>query len=172
MDLQVVLQNEGLQISTKAVDEEDQVAGWSWTTHTSALTDREPVGLEAGVDLRSIQARCAEHWDWLRVEALYRQRGIGGYGFPWRMQQLLRGDGEIVASFSNDPTVETSDRSWAEVLNAALTIVPLLLPDDDVLGMPSRIDRMAVVGTAPETPPNGHEPEATRCGRIGANRKC
>lgn len=151
LELQVVLQNEGLQISTKSVEEEDRAAGWSWTTHTSALIDRAPVELEAGVDLLSIRARCAEHWDWQRVEALYRQRGIGGYGFPWRMQQLLRGDGEIVASFSRDPTVPAADRSWAEVLDAALTIGPLLLPDDDVLRMPSRIDRVALVGTAPET---------------------
>lgn len=149
LDVQIVLQDLALQIASRAADQGDG-APWSWTTHTTALLNLDAhARWTRRVDFAAVRERCPDHWPWERVEALYRQRGIGGYGFPWHLLDLRRGADEIIASFS----VETSPRrptpSWADVLDGALTVGPLLLPDDDLLRMPSRIDRVTVRGEAP-----------------------
>jgi len=152
LEVQIILQDGALRISSRPVDDqpEDDNVTWSWTTHTTALIDS--VEREYGpriCDVNALWHRCAEEWSWERIEALYRKRGIGGYGFPWRLANLRRGDAEIIASFEVQQLEERRISSWAEILDGALTICPLLLPDDDILRMPSRIDRIAIHGEPP-----------------------
>lgn len=148
IELQIVLQDNALRISTQPLSDkacEEESGGW--TTHTTALLDTsDKTHTHSTHDLISIQHRCSDVWSWERVESLYRKRGIGDYGFLWNLTSLRRGNAEIIASFSQCEASGRSIFTWAEVFDAALTVCPLLLPDDEVLRMPSHIDRIAVHG--------------------------
>lgn len=140
LELQILLQDNVLQIFSKPVDEQlDAEDLHTWTTHTIAQVDSSHEQYTPSqFDLPLLTSQCSEIWSWERVESLYRKRGIGGYGFPWQLTDLRRGDTEIIASFV------TCGASWAEILDAALTVCPLLLPDDEVLRMPARIHQVKV----------------------------
>lgn len=146
LDLQIVRQGNAIRISTKQADEQlNEEDSWAWTTHTSALlgiNDKQHISKIH--NLEELQHRCTEVWSWERIESLYRKRGIGDYGFFWKLCDLHRGDGEIIASFTSQETSLKSTFTWAEVFDAALTICPLLLPDDEVLRMPSHIARVTI----------------------------
>ncbi|WP_287188018.1 acyltransferase domain-containing protein, partial [Mesorhizobium sp.] len=148
LDLQIVQQGSALKISTRREDTEGEHA-WSWTTHTTAHVEEENQREGVVRNVGALGQRCDELWTWERVESLYQKRGIGGYGFSWRMSELRRGNDEIFASFVADGSPDDQRRTWAETLDAALTICPLLLPDDELLRMPSRIGRVSATGAPP-----------------------
>ncbi|WP_197433913.1 type I polyketide synthase [Agrobacterium vitis] len=149
LELQIVRQGDAISISTRREDV-DTDNSWSWTTHTVARAEEAPASEPATYDIDRLRQRCDELWTWDKVEELYKKRGIGGYGFPWHMLELHRGNGEIWATFTSGEADAGQQRSWAEVLDAALTICPLLLPDDELLRMPSRIGHVTASGPLPE----------------------
>lgn len=152
LELQIVLQNNTLRISSKLLqDQSDEESLWEWTTHTTALIDTNDRAYTPHTyDLNELQLRCNDVWSWERIESLYRKRGIGDYGFLWHLIDLRRGDGEIIASFKQRETSTKSIFTWAEIFDAALTVCPLLLPDDEVLRMPSHIDHITIHGQLPK----------------------
>lgn len=147
LQLQIVQQGQTINIASRREDVGTD-SSWAWTHHTAAhlQASTQPTGVlknKTGLD-----ERCTEAWNWEKVDVLYQKRGIGDYGFPWEMLELRRGDDGIVSSFESREFDEAK-RSWAEILDATLTICPLLLPDDTLLRMPSRIGRVTVFGDLP-----------------------
>jgi 6-methylsalicylic acid synthase len=140
-----LLWQEGDTPATEAGTDSDD----GWTTHTLARVGgpTDGSGEPGAPDLTEIRTRCTEYWPWERIEQMYQRRGVGGYGFDWSVTSLHRGTGELIAELSvlTPPTKEPVSRP--AVLDGALTLTPLLLPDDDVLRMPAHIREVTVHGT-------------------------
>jgi acyl transferase domain-containing protein/acyl carrier protein len=152
-EIQFILHDGALRIASQAADREhdEAAASSSWTVHTTALLevgsgiDSAPEALE----LAALRSRCHEIWSREQVELLYRKIGIGGYGFPWRLLDVRRGESQILALFDVSADAGRSACSWAAVLDGAITISLLLWPDDETLRMPSRIGQLTVYGEPP-----------------------
>lgn len=140
--LQVVLQEGNLRLASRI--DGDSSDEHVWLTHTTAVADHHSrlstEYLEEAV-IRRVSSR--EEWTWDEFDQWFRARGVDGYGFPWKVETLHTGNGELLASLHCDGD------SWAEALDAALTITPLLLPDDDLTRMPAHIRKFAVSGNPP-----------------------
>ncbi len=152
-EIQIILHDGALRIASQPVEREhdEAAASSSWTVHTTALLeagsgiDSAPEALE----LEVLRSRCHEIWSWEQVELLYRKIGIGGYGFPWRLLDVRRGESQILALFDVPADAGRSVCSWAAVLDGAITICLLLWPDDEKLRMPARIGQLTVYGEPP-----------------------
>lgn len=138
--LQVVLQEGTLRLASRTDGSDDE----AWLTHTTAVIERTARPsvdhLEESVIRRG---NTGEEWTWERFDEWFRTHGVDGYGFPWKIDSLHRNGRELFAS------MQCEGDSWAEVLDAALTITPLLLPDDGLTRMPSNIRRFVLSGKPP-----------------------
>ncbi|WP_020663221.1 type I polyketide synthase [Amycolatopsis benzoatilytica] len=135
--LQVVLQEGTLRLASRTDGSDDE----AWLTHTTAALDHTAQVSTQYLDEPAIKrVGSGEEWTWERFDEWFRARGVDGYGFPWKVESLHRNDRELLASMQCD------GGSWAEVLDGALTITPLLLPDDELTRMPSNIRRFVVAG--------------------------
>jgi 6-methylsalicylic acid synthase len=143
--VQVIRQNDHLRLCTRLIEEDGDDDGYGWITHTTAtLASRDEAPASWARDPAELLARCGDRWSWESIEELFRRRGISGYGFDWRVERLHRGDRELVA----DITAPASP-SWAPLLDGAMTMTPLLLPDDELLRMPAHIAAVSVEGEPP-----------------------
>lgn len=152
-DLQIVRQGKEIRLSSRLVDESlinEQEAELAWLTHTTAALEWGVVPLEQSTSLNDWVAGCTESLEWASVEPLYRRRGIADYGFRWKINELHRGEGRLVVRGQSEVN-ERQINSWAVVLDAVLTMMPLLLADDDVLRMPAAVDELSVTTSAPAT---------------------
>ncbi|MDR2309210.1 MAG: SDR family NAD(P)-dependent oxidoreductase [Paucimonas sp.] len=152
-ELQIVCQGKDIRLASRlleALPDESNEADLAWVTHTTATLEwRAPEEAMYPDPARWI-ANCEQTLEWSMVEPVYRRRGIADYGFRWRIQALRRGQGTLVASGCVDTCAEQRN-SWAVVLDAVLTMMPLLLPDDDELRMPARLGELRVSGPAPDS---------------------
>ncbi|MGC7101392.1 type I polyketide synthase [Amycolatopsis lurida] len=140
--LQVVHQDGNLQLTSQIDDEQSDEH--AWLTHTTAVVDhtiRFSTAYLGETVLRRVSGY--EEWTWEEFDKWFRARGVDGYGFPWKIERLHCGNGELLAS------LHCASGSWAELLDGALTITPLLLPDDELTRMPAHIRRVAVSGSPP-----------------------
>ncbi|MFB4306098.1 beta-ketoacyl synthase N-terminal-like domain-containing protein [Actinomadura sp. GTD37] len=142
-DVQVIQQDDHLRLCTRLT--EDATGGdEGWITHTTATVVPSEAPPAWPDDPAALRARCGDQWPWERIEELFRRRGIGGYGFSWGVEELRRGDGELIATLT-----APAGPSWAPLLDGALTMTPLLLPDDESLRMPAHITATGVEGEPP-----------------------
>lgn len=148
-DVQVVRQGKEIMLSTRLEEQSADEKNLAWVTHTTATLDWEAGWDLPTPDLAGAVARCAEKLSWEQVEPMYADRGIAGYGFDWQVIELHRGGGELVAVVSALSSENGLPSGWGAVLDVALTVAPLLLPDDDVLRMPASIGLVSVKPAAP-----------------------
>ncbi|WP_217711520.1 type I polyketide synthase [Actinomadura sp. NAK00032] len=141
--VQVIQQDDHLRLCTR-LTEDSGGDEKGWITHTTATVVPHEAPADWPDDPEALRARCAEQWPWDRIEELFRRRGIGGYGFSWTVEELHRGDGELIATLT-----APAGSSWAPLLDGALTMTPLLLPDDESLRMPAHIAAAGVEGEPP-----------------------
>ncbi|QIS24139.1 SDR family NAD(P)-dependent oxidoreductase [Nocardia terpenica] len=87
----------------------------------------------------------------LSVSELLDGWGVAGLPFPWKELAVRGGDGGIVAEVAVQEAPDGDGRaeSWAPLLDAAMTLAPLVLPDPATPRMPTHIGRAAVYGTPP-----------------------
>ncbi|MFI5929093.1 type I polyketide synthase [Micromonospora sp. NPDC051543] len=150
--VQVVLSENALRLSSRIIhdvtsaDEEVE-----WITHTTATVD--PGGrLETGrLDVDSVRARCPETWSWSRVDDLFRTKGVGGYAFPWDLDELRRSDEEQLSVLTLVPPPAQRSASWAHVIDGALTISAVLVTPENAhrLWMSSQIGGVVFDGEPP-----------------------
>ena len=72
--------------------------------------------------------------------------GVADMGYPWTISELRRGPWSMSALVTTDST-----RSWAAVLDAALSTASVIFPGPAALRMPVRIDHVRVAGPPPAT---------------------
>ncbi|NVN51566.1 type I polyketide synthase [Mycolicibacterium hippocampi] len=142
-DIQVVLQDRSLRLSSRLVDEESDN---TWLTHSSAVVaDGEPTAdtVAAGVLLR-----CPEELPPGHVIDTLAGVGVAAMGFGWQVLELRRGDGELWARVSAEPD-GSAPSTWAGLLDAATSAASTVFGGAPRLRMPARINRVHVQGTPP-----------------------
>lgn len=150
-DVQVVLQDRGLTLSTRLVDDDDSADDGGWLTHSSAVAaaddDIEDV-LGQVLDESAARERCIESLPPEHVIDTLATLGVAAMGFGWEILDLRRGDGELIARVAAD-----SDRSepetWAPLLDAATSAASTIFDGPPRLRMPARIERIQVYGRPP-----------------------
>ena len=144
-DLQVVLQDRALTLSSQLVDEDSADAGW--LTHTSAVASTEVVP-EPAIDEAAARARCHEVLAPTAVVDTLAELGVAAMGFGWDVLDLRRGDGELLARVAadRDGSVPTS---WAGLLDAATSAASTIFDGPPRLRMPARIEQVQVYGEPP-----------------------
>jgi len=147
-DVQVVLQDRGLTLSTRLVDEDDSIEDGGWLTHSSAVAaaddDIEDL-LGQMLDERAARERCTEALPPDHVIDTLATLGVAAMGFGWEILDLWRGDGELIARVAADGD-RTEPATWAPLLDAATSAASTIFDGPPRLRMPARIERVQVYG--------------------------
>ena len=149
-EVQVVNQDGVVRILSRLLDEEaGQDSDRSWLTHSTATA---APGIEVGgrqLPLADIRQRCEVPLDTGFVLERLASVGVAAMGFPWVVEELWRGEGELFAQVrvSDDPAEPPS--TWACALDAALSIASTLSPGVPTLRMPAGVREVAIDGDSP-----------------------
>lgn len=153
-DIQVVLQDRSLRLSSRLTGTEAVDNGW--LTHSGAVvsTDEEfDVGLGEltgePIDER-VWSRCAELLPAGHVVDTLAGVGVAAMGFGWQVRDIRRGDGELVLRVWAEADGSTPE-TWAGLLDAATSAASTVFDGPPRLRMPAHIERVHVYGDAPAT---------------------
>ncbi|RKT55147.1 type I polyketide synthase [Saccharothrix australiensis] len=149
-ELQVVRQDDTVRIASRIVAEDaGDAADQAWQTHSTATISADATA-GTGFDLAEAGLRCAEVRDPGDVLDRLHAVGVADKGFPWRVDALAAGDAEVLATVRPHPDGEPSP-GWGSVVDAVLTVAPLVFPGDPVLRMPAHVRRVVLTGQPPAT---------------------
>ncbi|UQU67678.1 type I polyketide synthase [Couchioplanes caeruleus] len=142
-DVQVVLQDGALRLSSRVVEEEADDSGWA--THTTAvleprtrLADESPATVVTGESL-----------DTGYVIDRLATLGVAAMGFPWAVERMERGDGALRATVVAEPETGATPQTWGSILDAALSIASVVFTGPPILRMPQHIRRVSLAESAP-----------------------
>ncbi|MGW3231189.1 type I polyketide synthase [Kitasatospora sp. NPDC001095] len=152
--VQVVMEQDKARLASRIKRDQDGTAAHDdeWLTHTTATVVREPELTATELeDPDAIRARCPVSWTWAKVDGIFRAMGVDGYTFPWVVEELVRGDGEQLATVTVDHTPKLHPSSWTAVVDAALTASGVLVMSEDstVLRTCSHLESLAFRGAPP-----------------------
>ncbi|MGV0717123.1 beta-ketoacyl synthase N-terminal-like domain-containing protein [Mycolicibacterium sp. XJ662] len=143
-DVQVVLQDRTLTLSTCVLD--DDTAEDGWLTHSSAVAavDADITELRGHtIDEPAIRARCPEPLPADHVVDTLASLGVAAMGFDWQITDVRRGDDEMLVRVATPPA------TWAALLDAATSAASTVFDGPPRLRMPAHIERVAVHGHPP-----------------------
>jgi 6-methylsalicylic acid synthase len=150
-DVQVVLQDRGLTLSTRLVDDDDTAEDGGWLTHSSAVAaaddDIEDL-LGEVLDESAARQRCTEILPPDHVIDTLATLGVAAMGFGWEILDLRCGEGELIARVAADGD-RTAPDTWAPLLDAATSAASTIFDGPPRLRMPARIERVQVYGRPP-----------------------
>lgn len=160
-DVQVVLQDRGLTLSTRLVDDDDPADDGGWLTHSSAVAaaddDIEDL-LGQVLDESAARQRCAEVLAPSHIVDTLATLGVAAMGFDWEILDLRRGAAPAATSGSGDDELiarvaahgnRTAPATWASLLDAATSAASTIFDGPPRLRMPARIERVQVYGRPP-----------------------
>lgn len=151
-DIQVVLTDRELTLASRLADiAEDQDGGW--LTHSSAVVagDTDDGGaIDDRLDLAAARARCTEQLPPRHVIDTLAELGVAAMGFAWDIEDLRRGDGELLARVSSESD-GSQPTTWASLVDAATSAASTSFDGPPRLRMPARIEQVRVYGAPPAT---------------------
>ncbi|MEU9826062.1 type I polyketide synthase [Micromonospora chersina] len=153
--VQIVLSENTARLSTRVAAGDGEAPSedeeYEWITHSTATVDWSLALVDGTVNAAEIRGRCAEEWQWSRVDDMFRRMGVGGYAFPWDVDDLRRNEREQLAALTivRPPAQQAS--SWAHVIDGALTISAVLVTPEYAKHqwMSSHIDSIVFRGEPP-----------------------
>ncbi|VEG40122.1 polyketide synthase family protein [Mycolicibacterium flavescens] len=150
-DVQVVLQDHGLTLATRLVDDDEDTVDGGWLTHSSAVVaaddDIEDL-LGEVLDESSVRDGCRDPLPSNHVVDTLATLGVAAMGFDWEILELHGGDGELLAKVAARGDRTTPD-TWAPLLDAATSAASTVFDGPPRLRMPAHIDRVQVHGRPP-----------------------
>lgn len=150
-DVQVVLQDRGLTLATRLVDDDEDADDGGWLTHSSAViaADDDIEDLLGGVlDETAARDACREALPSHHVVDTLATLGVAAMGFDWQILELHGGDGELLARVAARGD-RTTPGTWAPLLDAATSAASTVFDGQPRLRMPAHIDRVQVHGRPP-----------------------
>jgi 6-methylsalicylic acid synthase len=152
-ELQVIRQDGVVRLASRLLEDEaaDGETDGSWLTHTTATVAPGVRLAERKVSLARARRRCGEHLDPRFVIERLASVGVAAMGFPWVIEDMRRGDGELLALVRTSPDPDTAPTSWASALDAALSIASVVFAGSPTLRMPAHIRRVTLADV-PEPP--------------------
>ncbi|MGV0794582.1 type I polyketide synthase [Mycolicibacterium sp. XJ1819] len=146
-DVQVVLQDRGLTLSSRLLDDGPTEDG-GWLTHSSAVAD-DTADLRGRLfDASRVRERCGEALPTNHVVDTLAKLGVAAMGFDWKILELRRSEGELVARVAADATGSVPV-TWASLLDAATSAASTVFDGPPRLRMPAGIERVQVSGGPP-----------------------
>ncbi|MCV7382561.1 type I polyketide synthase [Mycolicibacter longobardus] len=144
-DLQVVLQEHCLSVSSRIVESDDAPTDGGWLTHCTAVAEVNDNAAAPVFDIAAVQQRCTDVLPSTHVIDILESLGVAAMGFEWEIRELRRGDRELLARVSAEPDGSVPP-TWAGLLDAATSTASVLFSDTGRLKMPARVERVAVHG--------------------------
>ncbi|MFI7672095.1 beta-ketoacyl synthase N-terminal-like domain-containing protein [Actinophytocola sp. NPDC049390] len=143
-ELQVSYQDGTVRLASRPVGDE------SWLTHTTAATDPASPVVTGALSESACRSACPDELPGDFVADRLVGVGVAAMGFPWRLEELRRRDGEeLFAVVAAGPEAEGTPDSWASVLDATLSMASVAFAGEPVLRMPAAIGRVALRGDCP-----------------------
>ncbi|GAB3434069.1 type I polyketide synthase [Actinophytocola sediminis] len=149
-ELQVVQMDGTLRLCSRLPGGADPAEPESgWLTHTTAAVPvvAEPPGVDT-LPLAELRGRCTERLDPNFVIDRLASIGVAAMGFPWRIERIRRGRGELFVRVLADPD-DTLPVTWASILDATLSAASVVFDGPATLRMPAHIRRVSVGGHPP-----------------------
>jgi 6-methylsalicylic acid synthase len=150
-DVQVVLQDRGLTLSTRLVEDDESAEDGGWLTNSCAVAaaddDIEDL-LRQVLDENAARERCGEQLPPNHVVDTLATLGVAAMGFDWEILDLHRGEGELLATVAANGD-KSEPATWASLLDAATSAASTVFGGTTRLRMPARIERVAVHGRPP-----------------------
>jgi 6-methylsalicylic acid synthase len=145
-ELQVVLQDGAIRLSTRLVDgESGNGDDKGWVTHTTAAVEpRTDVERELSANVLAGEELPNDF-----VVDRLASLGVAAMGFPWVVDKIRRGEGALVATVRADPESDVRPSTWASILDAALSAASVVFPGPPILRMPAHIHRVTLAKTSP-----------------------
>lgn len=151
--VQIVLSGTTIRLATRVAHEDTAAEDeeYEWITHSTASLDWAGELPAGQVDASAVRDRCAEQWQWARVDDMFRRMGVGGYAFAWDVDELRRNSEEQLALLTIQPPPARQASSWAHVIDGALTISAVLVTPEYARHqwMSSHIDSIVFRGEPP-----------------------
>jgi 6-methylsalicylic acid synthase len=149
-EVQVVAMDGTLRLCSRLPDDEpdgDHDSGW--LTHTTAVVPAvaEPAGADT-IPVAELRNRCDERLDSEYVIDRLASIGVAAMGFPWQINRIRRGAGELFVRVVADPE-GTLPPTWASTMDAALSAASVVFAGQATLRMPAHIRRVAIGGRPP-----------------------
>ncbi|WP_205873775.1 type I polyketide synthase [Mycobacterium camsae] len=146
-DIQVVLQERSLSLSSRVRDDDAAGDEGGWLTHCTAVTaGSEP---ETQIfDEPAARLRCSQALAPSQVVDTLSELGVAAMGFEWEVLSLRRTDGELLAEVRAEPH-GSPPVSWAGLLDAATSAASVVFGGPPRLRMPARIERVRVHSSPP-----------------------
>ncbi|MGV0627613.1 type I polyketide synthase [Mycolicibacter minnesotensis] len=142
-ELQVVLQEHCLSVSSRIVDSDDAPAEGGWLTHCTAVAEVGNSAPAPAGDIALVRQRCTQVLAPTHVVDMLESLGVAAMGFEWEIRELHCGEAELLARVSAEPGGSVPP-DWAGLLDAATSTASVLFNDSGRLKMPARIERVAV----------------------------
>ncbi|WP_307783707.1 type I polyketide synthase [Streptomyces spinoverrucosus] len=150
-ELQVTLQDGTVRLASRLLGQgADDGDGPAWLTHTTAsVSHGVTVADDRVLPLTDILSRCTESLSPDFPVDRLASIGVAAMGFPWAVEELLSGPGELLARVRADGESEELPTSWASVLDAALSVASVAFDGPPTLRMPAHIREIALRGDSP-----------------------
>ncbi|SDJ97581.1 Acyl transferase domain-containing protein [Actinopolyspora mzabensis] len=142
-EVQVTQQDEALLIATRRGTGE--LGHEVWLRNTTARCRTQPPAPTARLGLDALRNRCGEKLPPDHLSTLLASLGVPAMGFPWQVEELGRADNEeLYAVVSSGEQVGA--RTWASLLDAALSLPTALFPGPPKLRMPAELGKSTIRG--------------------------
>ncbi|MFI1240349.1 type I polyketide synthase [Nocardia salmonicida] len=145
LDVQISQSGDDVHIASRPRGDAD-TQRFSWTRNASARIESGGSDLAKSIDLEFMQESypLAAGADYV-IQKLAAV-GVLSTGFTWKATRLHVGEDGILATVDADPGTQ---RSWAPVLDAALSIGAALVGDGSTLKMATAIQDLTLMGDPP-----------------------
>ncbi len=148
--VQVVLAENSIRMASRLADDGGDHDEREWITHCTANIEPIREEITGRLDIDAVRTRCYEESGWQKVDNMFRTMGVGGYAFPWDVEELRHNREEQLAVITIEPGADRA-RSWAHVIDGALTISAVVVTPEDArrLWMSCHIGSVAFQGEPP-----------------------
>lgn len=159
-EVQVLLDNGQMAISSRLAAAADEENGHSWLTNTVASVGPADAASKVGqtIDLASIRQRLPETLPPSFSIDYLANVGVAAMGFPWQVVEHVRNDDEFLAVVDADPqatgvSAHWGGQSWASVLDAMTSVSSTVFWKQPLLRMPTAVDAVTLLpgAVAPKT---------------------
>lgn len=150
-EVQVTLQDGTVRLSSRLIDQgTGEDGGQAWLTHTTAsVSHGVTVPDDRLLPLLDVLGRCTESLSPDFTVDRLASIGVAAMGFPWAVEELRRGPGELLARVRAADDEQEQPTSWASILDAALSIASVAFDGPPTLRMPAHIREVALRGNSP-----------------------
>ena len=141
-DVQVLVEQEGITISSRLADQEGD--GGSWVTNTTCATGSNDLLLAgAKLDTAQTSARLTRRLEPSFSIDYLASVGVSDMGFPWTVTEHQENDTEMLARVENNPENKPGMKTlWTSMLDSATSIASTIFHQDPKLRMPKSVAKI------------------------------